>query len=720
MAKMLAYYSLCPINDVAEFLGLSRDVNAGCAINTLGRNIVQVVKLSNQKLQHSWTSLERLSSKVVYDFRSERYVGVFGGRYVRCWTADQADINKVKKVKFYRTIAQLFSVANGQVLVLYDDGTCESLESAVDTRNKDRKSPEQIVSKPNVDPAKESIVDVCTVPLDNGRLVLGYFVKDNESGAMTLNYCLLAEEILKPGPKGFRKIKLERAEQKVHLVGQSLVEGGESASLITIWSDKRIFTKTITLDLDDGGSFSGNEQQQHHTIGNFISILNMINTSQPLSMVGISRDYIAIYANNLNQDGASLLLYNVQFKVVQAKQFFKVFFKNSRFWLVENHLLLAFGQTLAVVPYKISKEQLSDMVGTQRSSEVRNYVDNESINEDCDFNEGYAFVGNLEEVYEEEDSETESDESEVVYKLFESVERFEETLQQVYKGDLLVETVRDDALPEDVIQMRLMSNVDGSIGPLLFSESFELLASELEKHGFCEMEITEKIIPLMIQAGASLDIGKCLKRYSTVSERSLVSALKYALGCQEKKTPSKTTIPDAEQLLEKVSGNKLPKVSEEQPPAYILEVEDPQPIVDLLNIILSCSVHRTLILPLLRKEIDLNSVLILLDHLIFLLTDPIATLTENPVNADTFDSDEQVIAWATLLIDSHYQQIVLSRDADVKRRLLVWSEVVKRHAESLAELKALAPTIQRLVAGKHNHGGSQHNRWYSVETVQLY
>ncbi|KAL1403154.1 hypothetical protein pipiens_019491 [Culex pipiens pipiens] len=694
MAKMLAYYSLCPINDVAEFLGLSRDVNAGCAINTLGRNIVQVVKLSNQKLQHSWTSLERLSSKVVYDFRSQRYVGVFGGRYVRCWPADQADINKVKKVKFYRTIAQLYAVATGQVLVLYDDGSCESLESAVDTRNEDRKAPEQIErGVPIVDAARESIVDVCTVALDSGRLVLGYFVRDGESGTMTLGW---------KGPS-----------RRCTWWGRAWWRAEGSVSLITIWSDKRIFTKTLPFDSD--GS-SGDD----HSIGNFISILNMINTSQPLSMVGISRDYIAIYANNLNQDGGSLLLYNVQFKVVQAKQFFKVFFGNSRFWLVENHLLLAFGQTLAVVPYKISKEQLSDMVGTQRGAEVRNYVDNESINEDCDFNEGYGFVGDLEGVSEGEESEGEDEGPEVVYKLFESVGRFEETLQEAYKSDLMVETVRDEGLPEDVISMRLMSNVDGSVGPLLFSESFELLASELEKHGFCEMEITEKVIPLMIQAGASLDIGKCLKRYSTVSERSLVSALKYALGCKEKKTPPKAAIPDVEQLLEKVSGSKLPKVSEEQPTSFILEDQSPQPIVDLLNIILSCSVHRTLILPLLRKEFDLSSVLALLDHLLFLLTDPVATLAETPANADTFDSDEQVIAWATLLIDSHYQQIVLSRDAEVKRRLLVWAAVVKRHAEALDELKSLAPTIQRLVAGKHNQGGSQQNRWYSVETVQLY
>lgn len=50
MAKLLSYYNLCPINDVREFLGLSRDVDTGCAINTLGRNIIQVVKVSSFEL----------------------------------------------------------------------------------------------------------------------------------------------------------------------------------------------------------------------------------------------------------------------------------------------------------------------------------------------------------------------------------------------------------------------------------------------------------------------------------------------------------------------------------------------------------------------------------------------------------------------------------------------------------------------------------------------
>lgn len=124
MAKILSYFHLCPINDEEEFLGLSRDQTKGNVINTLGKNIIINVKvwifklpnafhecicssynvvlnfqLSNQKQITSWTALDKLSSKVVYDFNSKEYVGVFGRKWIRCWSADCSDINKIKKLK---------------------------------------------------------------------------------------------------------------------------------------------------------------------------------------------------------------------------------------------------------------------------------------------------------------------------------------------------------------------------------------------------------------------------------------------------------------------------------------------------------------------------------------------------------------------------------------------------------------------------------------------
>ncbi|XP_053687428.1 nucleolar protein 11-like isoform X2 [Sabethes cyaneus] len=713
MAKLLAYYSLCPINDIQEFLGLSRDVNTGCVINTLGRNIVQVVKLSNQKLLHSWTSLERLTSKVVYDFHSERYVGVFNNRYVRCWAKNQIDINKVKRVKFFRQILQLFTLDNGRVLVLYDDGTCESLQSAVDTRNEDRKTPDSITRKPNIDPARETILEICTVPLTTGDTMLAYFVRDLTTGVIELHFTQLTKENLKPR-NGFRKIKLARLEKNVQLVGQCIVDGEAGPALVTIWSDKRIFSELLRLEDDPSEIVPQN-------IGNFISILNMINTTQPLSLIGISKDYIALYASNLNQEGATLFLYNVQFKVVQAKQFFKVYFNNSRFWLSETHILLAFGQTLSVVPFKISKEQLSDMVGSQKNLDMQNYVDNESINEDCDY-EDYSFVGTLDTILDDV-QEKESKTGTQRFKVFESVENIEKSLKSACKAGLQLDIIRDNTLPEDTVQMRLMSNADNSIGPLIFSEQYEAFVNEMEMHGFCEIDISDKILPIMIEANASLDIGKCLKRYNNVSERALVAVLKYALACTDQPAQG-TTIPDVGTLLEKYREIEMPQSnnSEQLSNLNVIRNNDilDESCHDLLNIVLSCSFNRNSILPLLRQHIDFGALLRLLDHLVHLLTDPIAHLIETPNAGTDFDSDEKVVQWCTLLIDAHYQQIVMSRDASVKSRIVHLMEVVNRHTDSLVALKSVAATVRQLIENKGVNGEKRYNQWYNVETIQLY
>lgn len=136
MAKILSYFHLCPINDEEEFLGLSRDQTKGNVINTLGKNIIINVKvrtvtvrsnkiptiviilkywtsfqLSNQKQITSWTALDKLSSKVIYDFNSKEYVGLFARKWIRCWTADCSDINKIKKIKVCQVFGNLSKFA---------------------------------------------------------------------------------------------------------------------------------------------------------------------------------------------------------------------------------------------------------------------------------------------------------------------------------------------------------------------------------------------------------------------------------------------------------------------------------------------------------------------------------------------------------------------------------------------------------------------------------
>lgn len=40
MARLNSYYTLCPLIDQQNLLGVEADSNSGCAIVTLGKNIV--------------------------------------------------------------------------------------------------------------------------------------------------------------------------------------------------------------------------------------------------------------------------------------------------------------------------------------------------------------------------------------------------------------------------------------------------------------------------------------------------------------------------------------------------------------------------------------------------------------------------------------------------------------------------------------------------------
>ena len=80
-------------------------------------------------------------------------------------------------------------------------------------------------------------------------------------------------------------------------------------------------------------------------------------------MVAVSNSYVAMYGGNIDEEGAQLILYNVQFKVCQTRQSFKLFHP-TKMWCIDDNVMLCVGQNLAVVPFFINTQQLSEMVGS--------------------------------------------------------------------------------------------------------------------------------------------------------------------------------------------------------------------------------------------------------------------------------------------------------------------------------------------------------------------
>lgn len=127
---------------------------------------------------NSWTSFDKLSSKVLFDPKSQKYVGVYGQRCIRCWDENTTDLNKVKKISFQKNIASLVQNNDeGEILVLYTSGETESLSSAI--ANRKSSSTESI--------SQSTFVDCNIYTQNNGNKILTYFEKSEESISLVLS-----------------------------------------------------------------------------------------------------------------------------------------------------------------------------------------------------------------------------------------------------------------------------------------------------------------------------------------------------------------------------------------------------------------------------------------------------------------------------------------------------------------------------------------------------
>lgn len=634
-------------------------------------------------------------------------------RYIRMWDEDCNDINKIKKIKFNKNINDLFSINNEETLILYEDGTCESLECGLEGRKKSFNADEEKeVVRSIVNPQLQKISKVAFFTTLKGTLIT-YFVRNESKKLWELFYFLLEKETLRINGD-ISIIKIQRLEQHATLMSYTVVDGNVFPHLISIWSDKRVFMQQLRYD----------QAMIHEDPGHFISILNIFNVEQPIIIKGVSKDCIAMYGSNLNQDGASLVLYNTHFKIAQTKQYFKVFFNTSRLWVIGSNIFLAVGQNLSVIPFRISKEQLSDLIGSQRTNELTQSVDQEYINEDDEIEQAISFdavaQNNLNLVKKIEVEQTivgpvNGKVSQIVQEQLTSIDDVTDKLRKLYAFDVVFDVVRDKNLLANTAATQIFNNQNGHS---VMSEEFELFARELERCGASEYEITEKLIPHIIATKSSKDLIHCLRRYSNISEKTLTSALKYAVSCAE--VDEETVVSNGIEK-EKISDMEMEIDSKtDYPNVDVLFQDDKKSNFDLLNVVLSCSFDSVNILSYLRKNLDIGSAIFLLKHFNKILTSQNSDLLQNAMSCENFDDDRIILNWACLLIDSHYQQFVLSKDNSICDELTKLLELLREYTDNLKELGSFVPILHNLVQRKVVKNESKYSQWYSIERVKLY
>ncbi|XP_060659508.1 nucleolar protein 11-like [Drosophila nasuta] len=677
MSKFLSYYNLVSIPDPAEFLGMSADKDVGNIIATLARNVVMIVNIRIPKTLRSWSMPEKLTAPVVYDPNSQKYVGVFGNHGLRLWDESTVDVSKCKKLKFPKSIAHVVYTEK-EALVLYSDGGVAPLSKALASRkdqNEDKAKQLALVlsrtfSKPTVH----------TLP--QGQQVLTYFDYRTATGELHV-----VRRSLHNNAKRSHNIKREG----VRLTGHAVIEGDAGPQLMTIWSDKRIFMLPLA------------ERAHESAPGQFVSMLSELNVESNLSLQGLSRNFAAIYGANYGQEGASLLVYNTQFKVVNAKQYFKVYLDFSRLFAHDEHILLAMGQNIAAVRYRTNDELLVDMLGSQMNETHLTPIELDHINEEESLETAIKFLGD-----KRVPNSTFSSlpmELPAVMQLahadgklvpFESPDIMQQELNDLIKQHVDGELVQvDNGLDE--VNITLMRNYFDA-GPQ--NLAVQSIVRQLERSGAGEQEITEKLLTLFIKTQNSEHVLMCVRRYTNISEHMLAWCLRYALD----NTPTALT-----------NGNTM-ETDEDVSPA-------PSANNELLNAVLSCSFNSVAIEKYLKERLEVSHVQRLLQHLYVLATEPNVLLEERPnqdaTSLGSLSTEIQAIRWVSALMTSHVTLLTISKDQQLLNLLEQWSDLLDLYRNLLGPLSTVMPLLSHIIALRKRRNPFSRN-WYNIERIKLY
>ncbi|XP_012259127.2 nucleolar protein 11 [Athalia rosae] len=609
MAKLSSYYTLCPLIDQQNLLGVEKDSKPGCVVVTLGKNIVIRYKLQDLKQLSSWSSSDRLTTQVIYDEIDNRYVAVFNENHIRVWNEHDSDLDKVKKHKFQSPFYTILRADQCPPILVRQNGSAASLSWAL--ANRKSWNTNGILIK------GENIKD-CKLININKKLYLCMLTNTDEFH----NYIMvpLNDNTYVEDGDNVTRIKMQRTSE--NLVGHTITQDNNNAYLLTLWSHGRLYSYPLI----------GHSAQPPP--GNFLSVVTALSTKHPVIMVPLNNITIAAYGADVLEEGAVLIIYNLSFKLAQATQKLKLYTKDAKMWRVEDKLLLAANRHLAIAPYNLTPQRIEAMVGSSRHIPSGN----DKVNGEDDI---------------------------VV-------------VQEMEIASWGTETTKNFKLP-------------GSV-PKELKKQLSMLVQD----GLPESAIVEILIPPLVKSKDIKNIIWFLNNFGDIPEQLLVQLLSFCLTTSDDTFDSiQNGFTDSPQIV--------------QPTGRVI----------LLNSILSVSYSDVCLLTHLKASLGFNEILILLNYLRHTLDASQEPATHHPGTSEP--TEEQLLDWASLLLDSHYQQYLLSQDPKICTLLEQLTAVLDLHFQFINDLETLRPMIERLRDGK-SLVPTLHSsmKYYSIEEVKLY
>ncbi|XP_014236903.1 uncharacterized protein LOC106659094 [Trichogramma pretiosum] len=590
MARLNSYNTLCPLID-KQLLGVEADSTPDCVIVTLGKNIVIRYQLQDLKQVSSWSSKERLTSQVVFDESSKSYIAVFNSKNIKIWSEDEKDLDNVKKIKF-PAIHSILTMKSGPTILLLENGSTVSLQWVLENRKK--------WTNEGLLESNEKILNSTLIKMKDQVFLCAI------STLKTKYKCImvpLKEETFIEDVEHLKRFNIQRSSEK--LVGHVIVSNKEDAQLLTLWSDEKFYSFSLS---------SSNETFP----GTLISDMKAVNCKHPVAMVALNESTIAMYGADLNEEGAVLLIFNTQFKLVQASQKLKCYSSDSKIWTISSKILLASNKHLAFVPYFLPAQEMDSLLNSSLSSQEKAY----------------------EEVY----------------------------------------WVKETKFKNNSANDSLQVGTDKIM--------------KFQQKDFNNTLIQQQIIPELIKSEDIESIVWCLNNFKHLPEAQLVQLLYFYTSICNRKNCSMMEIPEES------------KISKQ----HIQHIQ-------LFKAIFQIKYSDPALISYLKKEMNFDQILDLFTCLI----EKVDPNNENIDNDIDHNITTSLFRWITLLIDSHYQDYLLSQDEKVLQLLTKLSEINSTYINVVQNVVSLQPLFKKLRDGQLiKYIQNDTNKFYSIEEVKLY
>ncbi|XP_077292389.1 nucleolar protein 11 [Arctopsyche grandis] len=236
-------------------------------------------------------------------------------------------------------------------------------------------------------------------------------------------------------------------------------------------------------------------------------------------------------------------------------------------------------------------------------------------------------------------------------------------------------------------ELDIISNVDWGKGKILWNLKEQW--NSFAKKGVSERDTCMELFPPLMKNDNIKGIKKALNEFTDIPENLIVDLLLYTMTKFHIKYEN-----SSEELIEIFSKNS--------------------DFRDLINSILDISFVLDSMIPYLRNNFSIEYTIMLLIYLNYLLCDQ----TED--TNFTLKYEEKLLLWSSCLIDSHFQEILLSNDDKCLKVLETLESTVEELINEVGSVESVLPALNSLNSTGLDTNINIDGMLYYIEEIKLY